>query len=153
MDQAEQLIHHVCGLTEVKQVKDCEKHQVELPENLGTHCHEWPAGRANAEVQMFVKANSKPLDNVIYMDGSVTKVQSGWGFTVKQVGRTAQRDSGAYSLNLQSVHGAGITSGLMLGRAEVFRGLGNFLNRPEHHSIDRLKERGVEKGSSPHSTF
>ena len=33
-------------------------------------------------------------------------------------------------------------------RAEVLRGLRNFLNidRPEHHSIDRLKERGVEKG-------
>ena len=38
-----------------------------------------------------------------------------------------------------------ITSGLQLGRAEVLRGLRNFLNmdRPEHHSIDRLKERGV----------
>ena len=42
---------------------------------------------------------------------------------------------------------ADITSGLQLGRAEVLRGLRNFLNmdRPEHHSIDRLKERGVEK--------
>ena len=37
---------------------------------------------------------------------------------------------------------ADITSGLQLGRAEVLRGLRNFLNtaRPEHHSIDRLKE-------------
>ena len=42
-----------------------------------------------------------------------------------------------------------------LGRAEVLWGLGNFLNtdRPEHHNIDRLKERGVEKGSSRHSTL
>ena len=40
-------------------------------------------------------------------------------------------------------------SGLQLGRAEVFRGLRNFLtmDRSEHHSIDQLKERGVEKGS------
>ena len=47
-----------------------------------------------------------------------------------------------------------ITSGLQLGRAEVLRGLRNFLNmdRPEHRSIDRLKERGVEKGSGRHST-
>ena len=39
---------------------------------------------------------------------------------------------------------ADITSGLQLGRTEVFRGLRNFLNmdRPEHHSIDRLKKRG-----------
>ena len=42
---------------------------------------------------------------------------------------------------------------LQLGRAEVLRGLRNFLNmdRPEHHSIDLLKERGVEKGSGRHS--
>ena len=44
---------------------------------------------------------------------------------------------------------------LQLGRAEVFRGLRNFLNMDtlEHHSIDRLKERGVEKGSGRHSTL
>ena len=50
---------------------------------------------------------------------------------------------------------ADITSGLQLGRAEVLRGLRNFLNtdKPEHHSIDRLKERGVEKGSGRHSTL
>ena len=48
-----------------------------------------------------------------------------------------------------------ITSGLQLGRAEVFRGSRNFLNmdRPEHHSIDRLKERGAEKRSGRHSTL
>ena len=42
---------------------------------------------------------------------------------------------------------ADITSGLQLGRAEVLRGLRNFLNmdRPEHHSNDCQKERGVEK--------
>ena len=50
---------------------------------------------------------------------------------------------------------ADITSGLQLGRAEVLRGLRYFLNtdKPEHHSIDRLKERGVEKGSDRHSTL
>ena len=50
---------------------------------------------------------------------------------------------------------ADITSGLQLGRAEVLRGLRNFLStdKLEHHSIDRLKERGVEKGSGRHSTL
>ena len=50
---------------------------------------------------------------------------------------------------------ADITSGLQLDRAEVPRGLKNFLNmdRPEHHSIGRLKERGVEKESGRHSTL
>ena len=46
---------------------------------------------------------------------------------------------------------ADITSGLQLGRAEVLRGLRNFLNtdKPEHHSIDRLKERGVGERKRP----
>ena len=50
---------------------------------------------------------------------------------------------------------ADVTSGLQLGRAEVLIGLRNFLNvdRPEHHSNDHLKERGVEKGSGRHSTL
>ena len=50
---------------------------------------------------------------------------------------------------------ANITTGLQFGRAEVLRGLRNFLNmdRPEHHSIDRLKERGVKNGSGRHSTL
>ena len=45
---------------------------------------------------------------------------------------------------------ADITSDLQLGRVEVLRGLRNFLNMdsPEHHSINFLKERRVEKGSS-----
>ena len=44
---------------------------------------------------------------------------------------------------------------MQLGKAEVLSGLGNFLNmdRPEHDSIDRLKERGIVKGSGRHSTF
>ena len=51
---------------------------------------------------------------------------------------------------------ADITSGLQLGRAEVLRDLRNFLNmdRPGHHSIDRLKERDhKEKGSGRQSTL
>ena len=204
-----------------------------LSENLSTHCPEWPAGKANAEVQMFVKANSKPHDIVIYMDGSVTRDQSGWGFTVKQDGRTVHKDSGAHSVTassltmeaeafthaiqwLASQHDAQIThaiiltdsmnllqnvepgmgcseqpctvcsykdfcgstvlgtlesvgmrradglastadtiSVLQLGRAEVLRGLKNFLNmdRPEYHRINRLKERRVEKGRGQHSTL
>ena len=183
---------------------------------------------------MLVEANSKPHDIVIYTDSSVTRDQSGRGFTVKQGGRTAHEDSGAHrvttssltteveavahaiqwlasqrdaqithaiiltdSMNLlQKVESgmgcpnwhtvmhsfrpqrllwiycpgparvsgneradrlastADITSGLQLGRAEVLRGLWNFLStdKPEYHSNDHLKERGVEKGSSRHST-
>ena len=50
---------------------------------------------------------------------------------------------------------ADITCGLQFGRAQVLRGLRNSLNidRPEHHSTDHPKERGVEKGSGRHSTL
>ena len=46
---------------------------------------------------------------------------------------------------------ADITSGLQLGRAEVLRGLRNFLStdKPEYYSIDRLKERGVGERKRP----
>ena len=40
---------------------------------------------------MLAEPNSKPHDIVIYTDGSVTRDRSGWGFTVKQGGRTVHR--------------------------------------------------------------
>ena len=111
MGQAEQSIQHVCGLPELKQVRDWEKRPDEfkpyyktlLSENLGTHCREWPAGKANAEVQILVEANSKPHDIVIYSDGSVAKDRSGWGFTAKQGGRTVHEDSGAHRVTTSSL--------------------------------------------------
>ena len=69
-----------------------------LSENLGTHCRERSAGKANAEVQMLLEANSKPHDIVIYTDGSVIRDRSGWGFTVKQGGRTVYEDSRSHVL-------------------------------------------------------
>ena len=71
----------MCSLAELKQVRDWEKRPVEfkpyykalLSENLGTHFREWPAGKTNAEVQMFVEANSTPHDIVVYTNGSVTR--------------------------------------------------------------------------------
>ena len=106
---------------------------------------------------MLVGAKSKPHDIVIYTDSSVTRDRSGWGLTVKQGGRTVHED-GRINGNERAdrlTSTADITSGLQLGRAQVLRGLANFLNvdRPQYHSIDRLKERGVEKGSCRHSTL
>ena len=111
MGQAEQSIQHVCSLAELKQVRDWGKHPVEfkpyykalLSENLGTHCRQWQAGKPNAQVQMLVEANSKPHDIVIYTDSSVTRDRSGWGFTVKQGGRTVHEDSGAHRVMTSSL--------------------------------------------------
>ena len=111
MGQAEQSIQCVCGLTELKQVRDWENRPVEfkpcyetlLPKNLGMHCREWPAGKANAEVQTLVEANSKPYDIMIYTDGSVARDRSGWGLTVKQGGRTVYEDGAAHRVRTSSL--------------------------------------------------
>ena len=111
MGQTEQSTRHLCGLVEFKQVRDWEKRPVEfkpyyqtlLSENLGMHCREWPAGKASAEIQMLVEANSKPHDIVIYTDGSVTKGQSGWKFTVKQGGTTVRAQSRVEGLCTKTV--------------------------------------------------
>ena len=52
---------------------------------------------------MLVEANSKPHDTMIYTDGSVTRDQSGWGFMVKQGGRTVHEDSGAHRVMTSSL--------------------------------------------------
>ena len=45
---------------------------------------------------------------------------------------------------------ATLTSGLLLGRSEVVRRLRHYLRAQSqgHHTIDRLEERGVERGSA-----
>ena len=52
---------------------------------------------------MLVEANSKPHGILIYTDGSVTRDRSGWGFTVKQGGRTVHEGSGAQSVTTSSL--------------------------------------------------
>ena len=74
-----------------------------LSENLGTHYREWQGGKANAEVQMLVGANSRPHDIVIYTDGSVTSDRSGFGFTVNQGGWTVYEESGAHRVTTSSL--------------------------------------------------
>ena len=51
---------------------------------------------------------------------------------------------------------ATVTTGLTLGRAEVLRQLRTILRAkspPQHHSLDRLEERGIERGSGRWSTL
>ena len=44
-----------------------------------------------------------PHDIMIYTDGSFTRDLSGWGFTVKQGGRTVHGDSGAHTVMTSSL--------------------------------------------------
>ena len=74
-----------------------------LSENLDTHCREWPAGKANTQVQMLVETNSKPHDIVIYTNGPLTKDWSGWEFMVKQGERIVHEDSGAHKVTTSSL--------------------------------------------------
>ena len=49
---------------------------------------------------------------------------------------------------------ATLTNGLLLGRSEVLKGLRHYLRVQSqgHHTIDRLEERGVERGSARRSS-
>ena len=85
MGQAVDSILQVCQLTELKQTKEWERYPTRsrhlyetlLPENLGQHCREWPAGKTESEIKLLIQENSKPQDLIVYTDGSVTKDQSG----------------------------------------------------------------------------
>ena len=70
-----------------------------LPENLGKHCRQWPAGKTESEIKLLIEENSKPQNLIVYTDDSVTKDQSGWGFTVKQGEATIHEDSAAYTVS------------------------------------------------------
>ena len=50
---------------------------------------------------------------------------------------------------------ATLTSGLLLGISEVLSSLRHYLRAQSqgHHTIDRLEERGVERGSAGRSSF
>ena len=52
---------------------------------------------------MFVEANSKQRDIVIYTNGSVIRDRSGLGFIVKQGGRTVHEDSGVHRVTTSSL--------------------------------------------------
>ena len=53
--------------------------------------------------QAFIEENSKPQDLIMYTDGSVTKHQSGWGFTVKQGATIIHEDSAAHTVSTSSL--------------------------------------------------
>ena len=74
-----------------------------LSENLGNHCRQWSAGKPESEVKLLNQENIKPQDLIVYTDGSVTKDQSGWGFTVKQGATTIHEDSAAYTVSTSSL--------------------------------------------------
>ena len=108
---AEDSVQQVRQLTELKQTKEWERYPTRfwhlckmlLPENLGKHCREWPAGKTESEIKLLIQENSKPQDLRVYTDGSVTKDQSGWGFTVKQGVSTIHENSAVYTVSTSSL--------------------------------------------------
>ena len=60
-------------------------------------------GQLEMSMPILFEACSKLHDIVIYPDGSVTRDQSGWGFTVKQGVRNVHKDSGAYIVTIYSL--------------------------------------------------
>ena len=109
--QAEDSVLQVCQLTELKQTTEWERYpnrfphlyETLLPENLRKYCRQWPAGKTETETKLLIQENSKPLDLIMYSDDSVTKDQSGWGFTVKQGATTIHEDSAACMVSTSSL--------------------------------------------------
>ena len=64
---------------------------------LGIHFDRMLTYRKHMETAL-IQENSKPQDPMVYTDFSVTKDQSGWGFTVKQGVTTIHEDSAAYTV-------------------------------------------------------
>ena len=202
---------------------------------LGIHFDRMLTYRKHLETTALIQENSKPQDPIVYTDGSVTKDQTGWGFTIKQGATTIHEDSAAYAvltssltmevetvthalrwtasngdshtthdiiltdsmsllqkvksgmgspdrnvsmvdIHLRKLHWmycpghagvkgnnradrlaskATLTSGLLLERFEVLRSLRHYLRAQSqgHHTIDRLEERGVERGSARRSSL
>ena len=72
-----------------------------LPENLGRRCQEWQAGKTDSKIKFLINKKRKTQD-LVNTVGSVTKDQSGWGFTVKQGTTTIYKDSAAYTVSNSS---------------------------------------------------
>ena len=56
-----------------------------------------------SEIKLLIQDSSKQRELIVYTDGSVTKNQSGWGFTVKQGVTTIHVDSAAYTVSTFSL--------------------------------------------------
>ena len=64
----------VCHLTELKQTKagkvlkplGVSMRQL-LPEKLGKHCREWPAGKTESEIKLLCQENNKLRDPIMYL--------------------------------------------------------------------------------------
>ena len=55
-------------------------------------------------IKLLIQEKSRPQDLIaVYTDGSVTKDQSGWGFTVKQGAATIQEDIAADTVSTSSL--------------------------------------------------
>ena len=112
MGQAEQSIQHVCGLAELKQVRDWEKRLVELmphyktlmSENLGTHCHEWSVEKSQCRSTNVCRSQQqatwhRDLHRRFSQNGPV------WLGVRGQAGKCTRRQWSRQSHDLQSDHG------------------------------------------------
>ena len=70
---------------------------------LGIHFDRMLTHTKRMKTTALIQENSKPQDPIVYTDGSVTKEQSGWGFTVKQGASVIHEDSAANTVLTSSL--------------------------------------------------
>ena len=98
-----------CQLTEIKQTKGWERYPKRFRRLCETLLPKQKLGKALSRMasrqnRVRDQENSKPQDLIVYTDGSVTKDQSGWGFTVKQgAATTIHEHSAPYTVSTSSL--------------------------------------------------
>ena len=114
-----------------------------LPENLGKHCREWPAGKT--EIKLFVHENSKPQDLIVSVHWWLSHQRS------VRVGlhcqaSTIHEDSAAYTVSISS---------LTMEVEEVthaFRWIASRGDKPHMPSSSQIQRDCYEKrNENPHS--
>ena len=106
MVQADDSILQVCQLTELKQTKEWERYPTRfrrlnetlLPENLLKALSRTASRQNRVRDQASHSRKQQTASLLVYTDGSVTKDQSGWGFTVKQGLTAIHENSAVYTI-------------------------------------------------------
>ena len=75
-------------------------------ENLGKHCGEWPAGKADSQIKLLIQERKRQAARPHSVHRRLSHQipdQSGWGFTVKQGATIIHEDNVAYTVSTSSL--------------------------------------------------
>ena len=109
MGEAEDSILQVCQLTELKLTKERGRYSHQLlhlyetllPENLGKHCLEWPAGKPESGIKFPIHENLKPQD----LMAPSPKTSQGWASLSSEVRPPSRKTVPSLGLPQEEIFG------------------------------------------------